>query len=865
MNLPIRNLAAPALLLCTLVSAAPAGRLFDTSTTFVTGSYPEGFYPHASRVADLNGDGRPDFVASNHWFTPNVSVMLHDADAGYLAPNFFTIGDASIGVEVADFTGDGLPDILASNTGSNYQGGTVSLLRNLGGGSFAPHQVFPAVAGPTEIAAADFDNDLDIDAAITGYGHNGQGTQIAILRNNGLGGFLAPVLLTVGNGPSDVEAGDLNADGRPDLIVARDTFKLTVLMNTGTGAFAPPVDYVAQDQQWAGDFYANAEMADIDRDGDLDILYSSTRTQIDADYGAICLLKNQGDGTLGNRSYIILPRYLGGAVDIAVADVTNDTWLDLLSAHTGNGGWVVTPSLGGGAFGTGFEYAGGNDPMKIAAADADADGDLDALVLNRYSLTLGVHLNDGSGVFLEPGGRDLEPLCGWMDAGDIDADGDPDVVSSYAYAGGGGLSVIRNNGNGTFTPRQNYVGPRGAMTPRFDDLDGDTDLDLVWAFDPSSPPYDFAVRLNDGNGNFGAAVSWPVGTCGTGDLITMDVDTDGDRDVLLTDWLGCVGIDSPWVWIRRNNGDATFGPPYRLVYVTDPKEMSAADFDGDGKDDLATLHADGIKIVRQLTDGLFGPPAEYAVPDPPYVLVAGDLNGDGAPDAATANIRGAWEGTISVFLNDGQGALGIPSTIRSAFSTEVSPIGQIYAEDADLDGDRDLLLMSYGGQDLSVYENDGQGGFALQGRYVAGAAPGDYRCLDFTGDGKPDLGAVIGLPPANLNRRFVVARGIQLDPAQVGEPEAGPAAILASRGPNPFSDFTRLGYALAARGPVRLAIYDVSGREVASLIDGVHGSGDHIVTWDGTDASGTRLAAGVYMARLDTPGGTMGLRLVWMP
>jgi hypothetical protein len=501
--------------------------------------------------------------------------------------------------------------------------------------------------------------------------------------------------------------------------------------------------------------------------------------------------------------------------------------------------------------------------MKIDAADADGDGDLDALVLNRYSLTLGVHLNQGGGVFLEPGGRDLEPLCGWMDAGDIDGDDDLDVVSSYAYAGGGGLSVVKNNGDGTFAPRQNYAGPRGAMTPRLDDLDGDGDLDLVWAFDNTSPPYDFAVRLNNGGGSFGAAVVWPVGTCGTGDLITMDVDQDGDRDVLLTDWLGCTSYDSPWVWISRNNGDATFSPPYTLTYPIDPKEMAAGDFDGDGIDDLATVHADGVKLVRALGDGEFGPPAACAGPDAEYGLVAGDLNGDGFPDIATANIRDAWEGTISVFMNQGDGTLGAPATIRSAFSTDVSPIGQILAEDADLDGDRDLLLMSYGGQDVSVYENDGGGGFALQCRYVIGAAPGDFRCLDFDGDDWPDLGAVIGLPPSNLNRRLVIAPGIPAGLVGVGAESAPRASVVLSpRGPNPFGEFTQLAFTLPARTSVRIAVYDVSGREVARLVDGVLGAGEHLVTWDGSRSAGGPVANGVYFARMTTPAAASSARLM---
>lgn len=840
-------------------------RLFQSSGTFALGSYPEGFYPHASRVADLDGDGFEDVVASNHWYPNNISVVFHDGETGYLSPDFLIIGSSSMGVEVADFTGDGRPDILAANTGANYEGSTVSLLQNLGGKAFATHLTFSAVSGPTEIVAADFDGDTDIDAAVAGYGSHGLGTQVAILENDGSGGFLAPTHLSVGVGPSDLRAGDLNGDGYPDLVIARDLFKLTVVLNNGDGSFAAPVHYSAQEAQWAGDFYANVEVGDVDQDMDLDVFYSSTRTQVDADYGRVALFRNQGNGTLTNRSYIVLPRYLGGAVDMVAADVTGDSRLDLLTVHTGNGGWVATPATGSGTFGSGVEYAGGNDPMKVAVSDVDADGDLDALVVNRYSLTLGVHLNLGEGTFLEPQGRDLEPLCGSMDAGDIDGDGDLDVASAFAYAGGGGLSVIQNAGNGTFQPRQNYAGPRGAMSPRLADLDGDQDLDLVWAFDPTSPPYDYAVRLNTGAGAFGAATIWPVGTCGTGDLITMDVDSDGDQDVLLTDYLGCTSYESPWVWIRRNNGDATFSNPYVIVYDTSPKEMAAADFDGDGREDLATIHANGLRIVRALGNGQFAPYEPFPMTDTPHGLIAADLSGDGAPDVATANIRGAWEGTVSVYMNDGSGDLGSPFTFRSAFSTSVSPIGQLVAEDADLDGDRDLMLMSYGGQDILVYENDGNGGFALQRRYVIGAAPSDFRCLDFTGDGRMDLGAVIGLPPSNLNRRFVVAAGIQRDPSDVQASgiDSGPQSLTAS-GANPFRDFTELTFSTSARTNVRLTVHDVSGREVAVLLDGILGTGEHAVSWDGRGSSGHRLPAGVYLARLSTSAGTSGTRLVLM-
>jgi len=79
-----------------------------------------------------------------------------------------------------------------------------------------------------------------------------------------------------------------------------------------------------------------------------------------------------------------------------------------------------------------------------------------------------------------------------------------------------------------------------------------------------------------------------------------------------------------------------------------------------------------------------------------------------------------------------------------------------------------------------------------------------------------------------------------------------PALMLAAPFPNPFSERTTLRFTLPDRAPVRLAIYDVLGRRVTTLLDRPAASGTHRIPWDGTDAAGRRVAAGTYVAHLET-------------
>jgi hypothetical protein len=81
-----------------------------------------------------------------------------------------------------------------------------------------------------------------------------------------------------------------------------------------------------------------------------------------------------------------------------------------------------------------------------------------------------------------------------------------------------------------------------------------------------------------------------------------------------------------------------------------------------------------------------------------------------------------------------------------------------------------------------------------------------------------------------------------------------PALVLSPAHPNPFTAGTRLAFSLSEDGPVHLAVYDVAGRRVAVLVDGVRPRGDHAAVWDGADAAGRPVSPGIYFGVLESSG-----------
>jgi hypothetical protein len=170
-------------------------------------------------VGDVNGDGKPDVVASGG---SQVDVLLNAGNGTFAAAQTYGVASGSIAVAVGDVNGDGKLDIVTAG----YYSSNVNVLLNNGDGTFGAAQVYATAATPNSIALGDFNADGKLDIATTG-------TEIDVLLNNGDGTLAAAY--AVGPAGSSVNVADFNGDGLPDLAqIDGSGTSVDVLLNTST-------------------------------------------------------------------------------------------------------------------------------------------------------------------------------------------------------------------------------------------------------------------------------------------------------------------------------------------------------------------------------------------------------------------------------------------------------------------------------------------------------------------------------------------------------------------------------------------------------------------------------------------------------
>ena len=209
------------------------------------------------------------------------------------APETYPTGGPPHTAHIGDFDGDGDVDVV---TGNNDRVDGISVLMNNGNGTFAAHVGYTTRANPVSVVPADLDGDGDLGfAAVDGSGASSK-SLVEILLNDGRGIFVYGESYRLDGGHFSITAGDLNGDGRPDLITSKlASNAVTPLMNKGDATFEVRDDLIV------GSAPISTITADFDGDGDVDLASAIASSQVG-------VLFNRGDG-----SYETVVRYpLGG-------------------------------------------------------------------------------------------------------------------------------------------------------------------------------------------------------------------------------------------------------------------------------------------------------------------------------------------------------------------------------------------------------------------------------------------------------------------------------------------------------------------------------------------------------------------------
>ena len=701
--------------------------LYNTSTS---GSITSGSFaaqitfssssPNEIVFSDLDGDGKAEMLVANG--ASNItSVYLNTASRGSITSSSFataatyTTGSFAEGAATGDIDGDGKQDMVIVNSSSN----TVSLFRNtstLGSLGFAAKVDFTTGTTPSSVKLGDIDGDNKVDLIIP----NNSSSTISVFRNTATSGTIssgslaAKVDFSVGSYPALVSVGDIDGDGRMDMVSPNNgSATVSVIKYNGTAS-------ITTQPQSANMCIGGASSFTVVGAGSGTLTYQwyKNGSSISGATSATFSISSCVIGDTG--SYYVQVRD-----SLLCTASSNAVTLSNFCLVTINSFTPTSAAVGASVVITGINFS------ATAANNTVYFGGVKATVTAASTTSLTVTV---------PVGASYAPITVYVN-NLMDQSARPFNV---IFAGGAGIS------SSTYQAKVDFSSGTSPYYTMLADIDGDGKLDMIAANQSSSTISLYRNTSTSGSvtsTSFGTKVDFTTGS-NPRNIAIGDLDGDGKLDIAVTN------VSSSSISVFRNtstSGSITTGSLAAKVDFTvgtTPVGIAFGDLDGDGKLDIATgnVSTSNISVLYNtsssgsITTSSFASHVTFATGSSPYCISIADLDGDGKAEIASANY-GA--NTISVLLNTTtRGNISTSSFAAGVAYTAGSNPSGITTGDIDGDGKQDIIVSNVGASSVSLLRNTsttGSLGFATKVDFTVGSSPYYVSVGDLDGDNKIDI------------------------------------------------------------------------------------------------------------------------------
>ncbi len=481
-------------------------------------------------AGDLNNDGWMDiiFVNIDEPGQIHFNQGVDESNIKFIAQiipgqKSFNSRDVAIG----DFNNDGWQDFIVINNSQKSE-----IYINQKNNNFSIHAINDTHQS-LAVELGDLNNDGSLDVAIANHDQPN-----IIYLNDGTGVFSNDIGISISdesNSSRDLAIKDVDLDGYLDILIANYAQKNRLFINNGDGYFT--LSNVSFNKKYNT---RSVKMHDFDQDGDIDVFFANDQQEnlVYVNNGYNDYTQSFPISSSSNQTY-----------DIEVGDLNRDGAIDIAVINHQQPDAVYFGSIVANPVTLNFaeseQILGAGDSTEAVLADIDNDADLDILIANfsgEFEVVNTIFLNDGTGQFSPSPHLLVRDKTNSMALGDIDNDGDLDLVMANGGPDGNFnpnrvfINNINNtdSGKGVFSDSGQSLGTYNSFDVELGDFDNDGDLDIVIANNYSEiADYRDRIYFNDGNGYFDKQVARTFGTLSSSWSVDIgDINADGVLDLL---------------------------------------------------------------------------------------------------------------------------------------------------------------------------------------------------------------------------------------------------------------------------------------------------------------------------------------------